>query len=75
MTSTWGKWVRQVHRWASVALAAVVAAVVAALALGEQSASLVCLPLPPLAGLVLSGLSLFALPRAAKWRGRRRAHA
>jgi hypothetical protein len=65
---SWNNWVRQFHRWLSIAFA--VAALVNVLALGlRQSAVWIgLLALLPLALLLLTGLYLFALPRAAKGR-------
>jgi hypothetical protein len=72
MSSTMSKWVRQVHRWLSVAFTAVVLAIFAAQGLGEEPAQWVYfLPLLPLALLLVSGLYLFALPYAVARRGRR----
>lgn len=63
-------WVRQIHRWLSVAFVAVVGGIFGALGFGQEPAEWVYfLPLPPLAFLALSGLYLFALPHAARWRG------
>ena len=70
---TWNKWVRQIHRWLSIIFTAVVAAIFIALGVGEEPAEWVYfLPLFPLALLTASGLYLFALPYAARWRGGRR---
>ncbi|WP_421917133.1 hypothetical protein [Mesorhizobium sp.] len=66
----WNKWFRQVHRWLSIIFTLVVAAIWIALGLGRQPAQWVYfLPLLPLAFLLLTGLYLFALPYASKWRG------
>lgn len=56
------KWVRQTHRWVSIAfmLAAIVNFV--ALGQGESAEWVYLLPLPPLALLLLTGLYLFVLP-------------
>jgi hypothetical protein len=72
----WNKWVRQSHRWLSIAFAVAVA-IVTIVALGheEPAAWVFSLPLLPLALLLLSGLYLFALPYAAKSRTARRADA
>jgi len=71
----WNKWVRQVHRWMSVAFTATVIAnfVAIALARGRMPPPWVTYsPLLPLALLLLTGLYLFALPYATKWRSGRR---
>jgi ABC-type polysaccharide/polyol phosphate export permease len=69
---TGNMWVRQIHRWLSIIFTAVVIAIFAALGLGKEPADWVyLLPLLPLALLLITGLYLFALPYAVKWRGRR----
>ncbi|WP_434026693.1 hypothetical protein [[Pseudomonas] boreopolis] len=68
-------WLRPLHRWLGLLFTATVAANFAAVALGKPPAWVVYAPLPPLFLLMFSGLCLFALPYAARWRGRRRAGA
>lgn len=64
------KWVRPFHRWTSIAFTLVVATIFAALGLGGEPAQWVYyLPLIPLALLLFTGLYLFALPYAVRWRG------
>jgi hypothetical protein len=65
----WNKWNRQIHRWLSIAFTATVIANFAAMGLGKSPAWLVYSPLLPLFLLLLTGLYMFALPYAAKWRG------
>jgi hypothetical protein len=67
--------VRQTHRWLSIAFTATVITNVVALATGEGQppAWVTYSPLLPLALLLLTGLYLFVLPYAARWRGGRRA--
>jgi cellulose synthase/poly-beta-1,6-N-acetylglucosamine synthase-like glycosyltransferase len=60
------KWIRQSHRWISIAFTATVAANFAAMAFGEPPSWLVYSPLPFLFLLMFSGLYLFALPYIAK---------
>jgi hypothetical protein len=69
MSLSWNNWVRQTHRWLSIAFT--VAAIINFIALGlQQSAVWIgLLALLPLALLLLTGLYLFALPYAAKGRG------
>lgn len=56
-------WIRQTHRWVSIAFTAVVITIFITLGLGRQPAQWVYyLPLFPLAFLALSGLYLFVLP-------------
>ena len=65
-------WVRQIHRWLSIIFTGVVIAIFAALGLGMEPVEWVYfLPLLPLALLMLTGLYLFVLPYAAKWRSAR----
>ena len=71
---TWNTGIRQFHRWTSIVFTAVVVAIFAALGLGKQPAQWVYyLPLLPLALLLVTGLYMFVLPYAARWRGGRRA--
>lgn len=66
----WNKWIRQVHRWLSMAFTLVVAAIFVLLGTGTQPAEWVYfLPLFPLALLTLTGLYMFMLPYVAKRRG------
>lgn len=67
------KWFRQFHRWLSIVFTATVIANFVAMALGEPPAWVVYSPLPPLFLLMLTGLYMFALPHAAKWRAGRQA--
>ena len=65
----WSKWIRQIHRWLAIAFTAIVIGIFAALGLGQEPAQWVYfLPLLPLALLMLTGLYLFVLPYAARWR-------
>ncbi len=67
---TWNTGIRQFHRWTSIAFTVVVIAIFAALGLGKEPAQWVYyLPLLPLALLLVTGLYLFALPYALRWRG------
>lgn len=68
----WNAWVRQIHRWVSIIFAAIVAAIFVALGLGQEPAEWVYfLPLLPLFLLLLTGLYMFVLPYAARWRAAR----
>jgi hypothetical protein len=64
----WNKWIRETHRWLSMAFTVAVIVNVAALIKGEQAVWVGLLALLPLVLLLLSGLYLFVLPYAAKWR-------
>ena len=69
----WSKWIRQIHRWVSMIFAALVAAIFITLGVGKEPAYWVyLLPLFPLGLLTLTGLYMFVLPYAARWRGARR---
>jgi cell shape-determining protein MreD len=68
----WNAWVRQIHRWVSIIFVAVVMGIFIALGVGAKPATWVYLsPLLPLALLALTGLYMFVLPYAAKWRSKR----
>jgi ABC-type polysaccharide/polyol phosphate export permease len=70
----WNSWVRQFHRWVAIAFVAVVVVVSVIGGTQEDPAEWVFLtPLLPLALLVLTGLNLFVLPYASRWRSNRRA--
>jgi hypothetical protein len=72
----WSKRIRQIHRWLSMIFTAVVVAIFVTLGMGREPAAWVYfLPLFPLALLMFSGLYLFALPYAARWRSGRQAGA
>ena len=64
------RWIRQVHRWLSMAFTLAVIANVVAMAQGQQIVWVGILALVPLILLLLSGLYLFALPYAVRWRTR-----
>jgi hypothetical protein len=61
-------WIRQLHRWLSIAFTATVIANFVALARGTPPAWVTYSPLLPLALLLFSGLYLFVLPYATRWR-------
>ena len=65
------KWIRQTHRWLSIIFTATVIANFVAMGLGEPPALVVYSPLLPLFLLLFTGLYMFVLPYAAKWRGGR----
>lgn len=72
----WNVWVRQIHRWVSIIFTITVMANFVALSQSGGAmppAWVTYAPLLPLGLLLFSGLYLFALPHAAKWRsgGRR----
>lgn len=61
-------WIRQSHRWLSIAFTVTVIANFVAMGLGTPPAWVVYAPLLPLFLLLFSGLYLFALPYVAKRR-------
>jgi hypothetical protein len=68
----WNYWIRRTHRWLSIAFTVTVIANFVALGLNKQVAWVTYSPLPPLFLLMFTGLYLFALPYATRWRSRRR---
>ena len=62
------KWVRQIHRWLAIAFTVTVVVTFVALTREEPVVWVSYVPLFPLALLFLSGLYLFVLPYAARWR-------
>lgn len=68
----WNKRVRQIHRWLAMTFTVTVIVTVVALLQKEPIVWVSYVPLFPLALLLATGLNLFALPYAAKWRAGRR---
>jgi len=64
----WNKWVRQTHRWLSIAFTVAVIVNGIAVAQKKYRASLGLLAVLPLALQFFTGLYLFVLPYATKWR-------
>ncbi len=60
--------IREFHRWLSIAFVLGVLSYIVAMSQGRPPALLGLLPLVPLISLLVSGLYLFALPYAARWR-------
>jgi hypothetical protein len=69
----WNIWVRQLHRWLSIAFTLAVIANFVAMGSGEPPEWVVYAPLPPLVLLLFTGLYMFVLPYAAKRHGAPRA--
>jgi len=70
----WNSWIRQTHRWLSIAFTLTVIANFVALAMGKQEQPpglLTYSPLLPLFLLLFTGLYLFALPYVTRWRQRK----
>jgi hypothetical protein len=66
----WSYWVRQTHRWVSIAFTVSVIVTFVVLSQENPVVWVSYVPLFPLAVLLFTGLYLFALPYAAKWRRR-----
>jgi hypothetical protein len=69
----WSTLIRQTHRWTSIAFTLAVVVTTIALARENPVIWVSYVPLFPLAVLFLTGLYLFALPYATKWRRGRKA--
>ena len=68
----WNRWIRQIHRWLSIAFTLTVIANFVAMTRGQPPAWVTYSPLFPLAFLLLTGLYLFVLPYAIRRRGGQR---
>ncbi|MBW8299155.1 MAG: hypothetical protein K0M60_06110 [Hydrogenophaga sp.] len=72
----WNKWIRQTHRWLSLAFTLAVIANIAAMGMAEPAVWIGLLALVPLIPLLITGIYLFALPlrslqpRSERGRGR-----
>jgi heme A synthase len=64
------RWIRQIHRWLAMTFTVTVIVTFVALAQEEPVVWVSYVPLFPLALLLLTGLYLFLLPYATKWRRR-----
>jgi hypothetical protein len=64
----WNKWIRQTHRWLSIAFTLGFIVNGAAVAIGHPAFWMYFLALIPLFLLLPTGLYLFVLPYVAKWR-------
>jgi hypothetical protein len=71
MSRNGSKWIRQTHRWVSIAFTLTVVANFVSMAVrpGQPPSWITYSPLLPLAVLLFSGLYLFALPYLARRRG------
>ena len=65
-------WIRQIHRWLSIAFTMAVIANIAAMAAGSPAVWIGLLALVPLVPLLATGLYLFALPYADRRHNGRR---
>ena len=68
----WNTWIRQTHRWVSIAFTVSVIVTFIALAREKPVIWVSYVPLLPLALLFFTGLYLFVLPYASRRRGGRR---
>ena len=68
----WNKWLRQTHRWLSIAFTVTVIANFVAMGLGQSPPWVVYSPLLPHALLLFTGLYMFVLPYTANWRSGRK---
>ena len=68
----WNKWIRQTHRWLSIAFTVAVIVNVVAVVQGKYTTRLGLMAVLLLALLLFTGLYLFVLPYATKWRSGRR---
>jgi hypothetical protein len=67
----WNYMIRQVHRWLSMVFTVAVIINLIAMMQEKQAVWIGMLALLPLVLMLLSGLYLFALPYAARWRSGR----
>ncbi len=72
MSLNWNKWVRQIHRWLSIAFTVAVIVNIVAVAQGKYTSRVGLLAVFPLALQFVTGLYLFVLPYATKWGSERR---
>ena len=70
----WNHWIRQIHRWLSIAFTLTVIANFVQIAQGGGTPPnwVTYSPLVPLALLLFTGLYMFVLPYANKWRSPQR---
>lgn len=66
----WNKWMRQTHRWASIAFTLAVIINGIAVVEGKYNNRLGLVAVATLGVQFFTGMYLFVLPFAAKWRGR-----
>ena len=67
----WNHWIRQTHRWLSIAFTVTVIANFVVMSQGTPPPWVTYSPLLPLAFLLFTGLYMFVLPYAARRRGQR----
>ncbi len=64
----WSTRIRQIHRWLSIIFTLTVIANFGTMVFGTPPSWVVYSPLPPLFLLLFTGLYMFVLPYAGKWR-------
>lgn len=69
----WNTWIRQIHRWLSIAFTAGVVGYMAVMTRGQPPGWVGLFALVPLILLLVTGLYLFVLPYVSRGRGARRA--
>jgi hypothetical protein len=68
----WNQWIRQTHRWLSMAFTGAVIINTIAITQKKYTNALGLLAVAPFALQFITGLYLFVLPYASKWRRARR---
>jgi len=68
----WNKWIRQTHRWLSIAFTVAIVVNGVTVVQGRYSSRLGLIAVFVLALEFFTGMYLFVLPYAAKWRSGRR---
>jgi membrane protein CcdC involved in cytochrome C biogenesis len=68
----WNHWIRQIHRWLSIAFTVAVIVTFVALQQEKPPVWVNLLALPPLFLVLFTGLNLFVLPYATRRRSARR---
>jgi len=67
----WNRWIRQTHRWLSIAFTLAVIVNGVTVVQGKYNSKLGLMAVAVLAFLFFTGLYLFVLPYASKWRSGR----
>jgi hypothetical protein len=70
----WNTWIRQIHRWLGIAFTVTVIANIVVMSVGQGAMPppwVTYSPLLPLAIMWLTGMYLFVLPYATRWRSGR----
>ena len=70
----WNTWIRQTHRWLSIAFTVAVIVNIVSIAQKKYTNGVGLLAVIPLALLFFTGLYLFVLPYVTKWSSGRRRH-